>query len=87
MATNEELLALIQNIELPEAMTESANFVELMKGFLENQPIPGNREESFRIQSQMTAGNIAATLEMLANMGDIDRQLRQIGERLKALED
>jgi len=80
-----DLRTQLEGTELPEAMVASAQLVALLKRYTENQPIPQTREESLRIQSEIGGTHLASHLEVLANLGDIDRQLRQIGEMLKAL--
>lgn len=82
---NKELLEQLESIELPKAMIASAQFIEALKRHAQNAN-PKSPEEAVWAQVEISGAHIGATLEMLANVGDWDRQLRQIGERLKALE-
>ena len=82
---NAELLAQLESVDIPAAMVTSAQLVELLKHHARADLGSLTQAEALRIQTEISAAHIGSHLEVLTNMGSLDKQLRQIGDALKSL--
>jgi len=81
-----QLLQMLRSVTIPAAMVESRKFVDYLTKHAEADTHSGTAQEGLQYLNDVLGLMIASQLEVLNALGEVDEQLRNAGQRLKALE-
>ncbi|MEZ0339794.1 hypothetical protein ACAG25_07395 [Mycobacterium sp. pV006] len=80
---DEKLLNVLRTVTVPAALTNCQTLVDYMKAHVEADTHSQTPEAGVQRLNEMLGLMLASQLEIINSLGDIDQQLRTIGQRLK----